>query len=75
MYYISAARKHVFIATYGCFPEADTEPVLSNEHKEIGLFSAGEVDRLNIPDGYRRSIATWINEPRRAQRTRFDPDS
>jgi 8-oxo-dGTP pyrophosphatase MutT (NUDIX family) len=73
MYYINVAEKHVFIATYGCFPETDIEPVLSNEHKEIGLFSARDVDGLNIPEGYRRSIATWINEPRREQHTRSVP--
>jgi 8-oxo-dGTP pyrophosphatase MutT (NUDIX family) len=71
MFYISAARKNVFIVTYGCFPEADTDLALSNEHMEIGLFTASEIDSLNIPDGYRRSIATWIDEPRREQHTRF----
>jgi 8-oxo-dGTP pyrophosphatase MutT (NUDIX family) len=61
MYWIDAARKHVFIVTYGCFPEGDVEPVLSHEHREIGLFSASEVDGLNLPDGYRRSIAAWLS--------------
>jgi 8-oxo-dGTP pyrophosphatase MutT (NUDIX family) len=69
MYYIDVAEKHVFIVTYGCFPESDIEPVLSNEHKEVGLFSSPEVDRLTIPDGYRRSIGAWINDPRRATPT------
>lgn len=73
MYYINAAEKHVFIVTYGCFPESDIEPILSNEHKEVGLFRASEVDELNIPDGYRRSITTWIDDFRREQRTRSVP--
>lgn len=73
MYYINVAEKHVFIATYGCFPETDIEPVLSNEHKEIGLFSSSEIDGLNMPHGYRRSIATWIDDPRRGQQTRSVP--
>jgi hypothetical protein len=33
--------------------------VLSHEHKEIGLFSESEVATLVMPDGYKRSIATW----------------
>jgi ADP-ribose pyrophosphatase YjhB (NUDIX family) len=73
MYYINVAEKHVFIVTYGCLPETDVEPVLSDEHKQIGLFNANEVDGLNMPDGYRRSIATWINEPRREQHARSVP--
>ncbi|MFD6140643.1 NUDIX domain-containing protein [Promicromonospora sp. NPDC060271] len=60
MYYIQVAKKHVFIATYGCYPEADVEPVLSHEHKEVGLFTAAEIARLTMPEGYRRSIATWL---------------
>lgn len=34
MYYIDVADKHVFIVTYGCISEDDSEPVLSHEHKE-----------------------------------------
>lgn len=60
MYHIAVARKHVFIVTYGCELETEVEPVLSHEHKEIGLFSSAEVAQLNMPDGYRRSIATWF---------------
>ena len=51
--------EHVFIVTYGCFPTDNTEPVLSYEHKEIGLFAECEVPTLVMPDGYKRSIATW----------------
>lgn len=35
-------------------------PVLSDEHKEIGLFPRSEVNGLNMPDGYKRSIDTWF---------------
>ena len=73
MYYIDAAERHVFIVTYGCFPASDPDPVLSHEHKEIGLFRASEVGGLNIPDGYRRSIATWMNDPRREAQHRSIP--
>lgn len=59
MYYINVAEKHVFIVTYGCYPIGNTQPVLSHEHKEIDLFSEDEVASLVMPDGYKRSIATW----------------
>jgi 8-oxo-dGTP pyrophosphatase MutT (NUDIX family) len=58
-YYIDQAERHVFIVTYGCLPATNDEPVLSHEHKEIGLFSEDEVAELKMPDGYKRSIATW----------------
>jgi ADP-ribose pyrophosphatase YjhB (NUDIX family) len=59
MYYINAPEKHVFIVTYGCYPEDVADPVLSHEHKEVGLFTEHEVPGLNMPDGYKRSIAAW----------------
>jgi 8-oxo-dGTP pyrophosphatase MutT (NUDIX family) len=62
MYHIAVARKHVFIVTYGCDPETEVPPVLSHEHKEISLFSPAEVAQLNMPDGYRQSIATWFEQ-------------
>lgn len=64
MYYINAAEKHVFIVTYGCYPIGNTQPVLSREHKEIGLFRESEVPTLIMPDGYKRSIATWYTRLR-----------
>lgn len=63
MYYIDSVERHVFIATYGCHPQSDTDPVLSIEHKEIGLFKASEVGHLRMPEGYRRSIAAWLTHP------------
>jgi 8-oxo-dGTP pyrophosphatase MutT (NUDIX family) len=65
MYYIGVVEKHVFIVTYGCFPESDAEPVLSHEHKEIGLFTKSEVTHLDMPAGYRRSIGAWFADARR----------
>jgi 8-oxo-dGTP pyrophosphatase MutT (NUDIX family) len=65
MYYINVAEKHVFIVTYGCHPIDDTQPVLSHEHKEIGLFSENEVSTLVVPDGYKRSIAAWYERLRK----------
>lgn len=60
MYYINAAEKHVFIVTYGCYPESEIDPVLSHEHKEIGLFTGVEVTQLRMPDGYKRSVESWL---------------
>lgn len=59
MYHISATEKHVFIVTYGCIPANSADPVLSHEHKEIGLFPESKIPRLVMPDGYKRSIRTW----------------
>jgi hypothetical protein len=36
------------------------EPVISHEHRHIGLFTADEVPGLHLPDGYGRSIAAWF---------------
>lgn len=59
MYYIDQVERRVFIVTYGCYADSDGEPVLSHEHKEIGLFTEEQVPTLPMPDGYKRSIATW----------------
>ena len=52
----------VLIVTYGCHTTADAAPVVSSEHKEVGLFTAGEAATLRMPDGYKRSIATWYSQ-------------
>jgi hypothetical protein len=44
---------------YGCVPTGGLEPVVSHEHTEVGLFTEAEVPGLVMPDGYKRSIATW----------------
>ena len=52
--------RRVLIVTYGCtLLTPDQPPVISSEHTEFGLFAAGEVDGLALPDGYQRSIAAW----------------
>jgi 8-oxo-dGTP pyrophosphatase MutT (NUDIX family) len=68
MYYINIADVHIFIVTYGCYPIGDTEPVLSHEHKEIGLFGEAEVASLVMPAGYKRSIAAWYARLRDSRR-------
>jgi hypothetical protein len=37
----------------------DRAPVLSHEHKRIGLFAAAEVPSLTMPDGYKQAISAW----------------
>ncbi|QET05411.1 NUDIX hydrolase [Cupriavidus pauculus] len=48
--------RHVFIATYSCVLQGAFEPVLSSEHKRVGLFAPNALPG-NLPEGYRRSIA------------------
>ncbi len=51
--------KSVFIVTYGCRLRGEFKPALSAEHTEFGLHALGDLERLPLPDGYRRSIQTW----------------
>ena len=63
MYSIDQVERNVFIVTYGCHlsdGQDDVEPVLSHEHKRIGLFAADEVANLVMPQGYKTSIAAWF---------------
>ena len=57
MYDIQGKVK-VLIVTYACRPISMDEKKLkiSNEHKELGLFTPEEIDTLNMPDGYKSSI-------------------
>ena len=52
---------HIVIITYAtrCCDPASL-PMLSNEHKELGVFSASEIQDLNMPEGYKRSIGLWF---------------
>lgn len=51
-------KRRVLILTYTCFVlTPDKEPVVSHEHSRVGLFSEREVADLNMPAGYKRSIA------------------
>ena len=64
MYYIEQAHKNVFIVTYGCElsdGQDDLAPVVSHEHKRVGLFAREEIDDLVMPQGYKKSIFTWYD--------------
>jgi len=52
--------RDVVIVTYGCHVRSTDPPVISNEHKRAGLFTPGQVPGLVMPDGYKRSVATWF---------------
>jgi ADP-ribose pyrophosphatase YjhB (NUDIX family) len=63
MYCIDQAGRNVFIVTYGCHladGQDDLEPVLSDEHQQLGTFTEDEVAELVMPQGYKTSIATWF---------------
>lgn len=49
----------VLIVTYGCHPEPFSDIAHSSEHKALGLFRIEEIDSLNMPDGYKKSIQEW----------------
>jgi 8-oxo-dGTP pyrophosphatase MutT (NUDIX family) len=49
----------VLVVTYGCRAGTDTDPVLSHEHREVGLFTEDEAAALPMPEGYKKSIAAW----------------
>ncbi|MFJ9901138.1 NUDIX domain-containing protein [Streptomyces sp. NPDC091280] len=57
---VAMPERRVVIVTYGCIVlTPDMDPVLSREHKQLGVFTANEVPHLTMPDGYKQSIAAW----------------
>ena len=38
-------------------------PRLSHEHSAVGLFGAGAIPGLPMPEGYRASILRWMGSP------------
>ena len=57
--YTIASRVHVVVIAYGCAESSLGEAVLSDEHKGIQWFRLAEIDRLNMPEGYKTSIKSW----------------
>ena len=51
--------RHVFIVTYGCRLRGRFVPALSDEHTEFGLYAPIELARIELPEGYARSIRSW----------------
>jgi 8-oxo-dGTP pyrophosphatase MutT (NUDIX family) len=50
---------HVLIVTYGCVETTEREAVLSDEHARLRWFPLDALESVAMPDGYRRSIASW----------------
>lgn len=58
--------RRVLVITYGCTVlTPERAPVLSHEHKRLGLFTGGQAARLAMPEGYKRSIAAWLRHAER----------
>ena len=53
--------REVVIVTYGCRLDGHDEIEISAEHKEVGLFSPEALAELPMPEGYRRSVRTWLH--------------
>ena len=51
----------VLILTYGCYPTPFSAVTHSPEHKAVGLFNPEEVKTLRMPEGYKKSIQSWLN--------------
>ncbi|MEU4254327.1 NUDIX hydrolase [Amycolatopsis sp. NPDC026612] len=64
VYHIAVANKDVFIVTYGCTSTSAAAPILSHEHSRVAEFAEHEVPGLRMPEGYKRSIATWFDRIR-----------
>jgi 8-oxo-dGTP pyrophosphatase MutT (NUDIX family) len=53
--------RRVLIITYGCrVLTPQRVPVLSPEHRRLGLFTGAQAARLAMPEGYKRSIDAWL---------------
>ena len=58
---------HVLIITYGCIETERREPVISEEHDRMRWVPLSELDNLTMPEGYKRSIRSWVNGRERRQ--------
>ena len=62
--YRIAPGVEVVIVTYACAPLTGVTPRISHEHKKLELFAPGDIDALNMPDGYKASIRAFFREAR-----------
>jgi len=58
--YSIAGQGQVLIVTYGCRALAGA-PRVSGEHSQLRLFDPAEIAALTMPEGYKRSIRTWLD--------------
>ncbi|HEX4203240.1 MAG TPA: NUDIX hydrolase [Ktedonobacteraceae bacterium] len=66
VYHISEGRD-VLILTYGCPSTPFSQVTHSPEHKAVGLFSPEEIPALQMPEGYKKSIQTWLDSLKRSE--------
>jgi 8-oxo-dGTP pyrophosphatase MutT (NUDIX family) len=66
VYHIFEGRD-VLILTYGCPPTPFSQITHSPEHKAVGLFRPEEVPSLRMPEGYKKSIQTWLDHLKRSE--------
>jgi 8-oxo-dGTP pyrophosphatase MutT (NUDIX family) len=59
-YHIRAGAD-VLVVTFGCWVRGAGRPVVSSEHKRAGLFAAEDIPGLVMPEGYKRSIGSWLD--------------
>ncbi|MFD0063244.1 NUDIX domain-containing protein [Streptomyces sp. NPDC056690] len=64
--YEPVPSRKVLIVTYGCTVLTPRRtPVVSSEHKQLGMFTADEVARLTMPEPYKQAIAAWYRHESR----------
>lgn len=51
-------NRHVLIVTYLGISESVEAPLFSHEHKSLRIVEVGEVESLNMPTNYKRSITS-----------------
>jgi mutator protein MutT len=58
--YEISTNVRVLIVTFGVKPLKGATFTLSEEHNELAEFPPEEIAALNMPSGYRASIASWL---------------
>lgn len=60
----------VLVLTYGCFAENLDGALRSEEHSDMRLFDLKELNRIRLPEGYRRSVEAWSRHPALLRRSK-----
>jgi 8-oxo-dGTP pyrophosphatase MutT (NUDIX family) len=61
-FYDIPGKGRVAVTSYLARPVGDVSPVLGTEHADLAFFHAWELDDLNLPEGYRRTIRLGIDQ-------------
>lgn len=65
--YAPSKGTSVLIVTFGCVEKVPREVQLSVEHEQFAWFPVSAVADLNMPEGYKRSVTTFVTMLRNAQ--------